>query len=241
MGRLAGVAVVTGASGGIGRAVACALAARGMRLCLNGRDAGRLRETARALAADGERVLIQEADLAMDEGIHALAAGVKAEFGRVDVLVHTAGRLLLGNFEAAAWDDLDDQYRVNLRAPYLLTKALLPLLKESRGQVVFVNSTAVLAPGADNGLYAATKSALRSLTGSIRDHVNQFGIRVLSVFPGRTATPMQEAIYRFEGRQYQPAHLVQPTDVAECIVGALALPSTAEVTDILLRPMRKPS
>jgi NADP-dependent 3-hydroxy acid dehydrogenase YdfG len=115
------------------------------------------------------------------------------------------------------------------------------MLKESRGQVVFVNSTAGLAAGADNGLYAATKSALRSLSGSIRDHVNAFGIRVLSVYPGRMATPMQEAVHRFEGHHYAPETLLQPSDVADAIVAALDLPRTAEVTDIMLRPMKKPA
>ena len=86
------------------------------------------------------------------------------------MLVHAAGTLGLGNLEAARWDDLDDQYRVNLRAPFLLTKAFLPLLKESLGQVVFINSSAAMAPAADNVLYASTKSALRSLAEGIRSH-----------------------------------------------------------------------
>jgi short-subunit dehydrogenase len=106
--------------------------------------------------------------------------------------------------------------------------------------VVFVNSTAGLAAGADNALYAATKHALRSLAGSIRDQVNQSGIRVLSVFPGRTATPMQEAVVRFENRTYRPEELLQPEDVAEMVVAALMLPRTAEVVDVVMRPMTKP-
>ena len=129
---------------------------------------------------------------------------------------------------------------MNLRAPFLLTKAFLPMLKETRGQVVFVNSTAGLTAGADNGLYAASKHALRSIAGSIRDHVNPYGIRVVSIFPGRTATAMQEAVHRFEGRSYEAAELVQAGDVAELIVGALTLSRTAEVTDVMVRPMKKP-
>jgi NAD(P)-dependent dehydrogenase (short-subunit alcohol dehydrogenase family) len=146
----------------------------------------------------------------------------------------------LGNIDAVGWNDLDEQYRVNLRAPFLLTKAFLPMLRETRGQLVFVNSTAGLVAGVDNGLYAATKHALRSITSSIRDHVNPHGIRVISVFAGRTATAMQEAVYRFERRPYEPAKLVQAADVGELIVGALVLPRTAEVTDIVVRPMIKP-
>ena len=95
--------------------------------------------------------------------------------------------------------------------PLLLTKGLLPMLKASSGQVVFVNSTAGLAAGADNGLYAATKHGLRSLTGSIRDTVNPYGIRVLSVFPGRTATPMQEGVARVEQSHTGPRNCFSRT------------------------------
>ena len=235
-GGLAGFAVVTGASSGIGRAVACELTSRGMRVLATGRDGARLDELRRERDVES-----CETDLAVDGGVERLAACVAASSEGVDVLVHAAGELRLGTIESDGWDDLDQQYRVNLRAPYLVTKALLPRLKASRGQIVFVNSTAALAAGADNGTYAATKAGLRALAGSIRDQVNPFGVRVLSVYPGRTAGRMQELVHRYERRQYDPRELVQPCDVAELIAGALALPRTAEVTEIMLRPMRKPA
>jgi short-subunit dehydrogenase len=232
---LGGVAVVTGASGGIGRATARALAIHGMSVCLTGRNIQRLQEVAAELRSAGPAADFQAADLTTDQGIRDLVVGVTARGRRIDVLVHAAGTIRLGNIESADWEDLDEQFRVNLRAPFLLTKAFLPMLKETRGQVVFVNSTAGLAAGPDNGLYAATKHALRSIAGSIRDHVNPYGIRVISVFPGRTATTMQEAVHRFEGRRYEAE------GVAQLIVDALALPRTAEVTDVIVRPMRKPA
>jgi NADP-dependent 3-hydroxy acid dehydrogenase YdfG len=238
---LTGVAVVTGSSSGIGRAVAYALGAQGMTLCLTGRDGTRLQDVARVIGAQAERLLVHGADLSSDPEIRGLVARVQADLGRIDVLVHAAGTLRLGNVEAAAWDDLDDLYRINLRAPFLLTKAFLPMLRESKGQVVFVNSTAGLAAAADNGLYAATKHALRSLASSIRDQVNQHGIRVLSVYPGRTATPMQQATHQFEGRRYEGGDLLQPSDIADVIVASLALPRTGEVTEVMMRPMKNPS
>jgi short-subunit dehydrogenase len=234
------IAVVTGASGGIGRAIAAALAARGLSLCLTGRDLERLRWVADDLASRGARPSLVPADLGSDDGIRAIVAAVEA-LGRADVLVHCAGALRLADITASRWDDLDAMYRVNLRAPYLLTKSLLPLLRESQGQVVFVNSSAGLRGGAENVLYAATKSALRSLADGIRDSVNPLGVRVLSVFPGRTATAMQQAVRAFEGKSYDAETLLQPSDVAAVVVNALMLPKTAEVTDIVVRPMRKPS
>ena len=238
---LNGLAVVTGASGGIGGAIAWALAARGMSLCLSGRDSTRLDELAAQIGSRAPQVLVHSSDLATDEGIRGLVASVGTHSPGVDVLVHAAGTICLGDIESVGWNDLDEQYRMNVRAPFLLTKAFLPMLKERRGQVVFINSTAALSAGADNGLYAATKHALRSISDSIRDHVNPYGVRVVSVFPGRTASAMQEAVHRFEGRRYEAADLVQAADVAELTIGALVLPRTAEVTDVVLRPMKKPA
>jgi NADP-dependent 3-hydroxy acid dehydrogenase YdfG len=232
------IAVVTGASSGIGEAVAVALAARGLRPCLAGRDVERLQRLADDLTARGPRPSVVRADLGLDEGIRTLIEAVEA-MGRLDVLVHSAGALRLGDVLKAGWDDLDELYRVNLRAPYLLTKALLPLLAASRGQIVFVNSSAALRASANNALYAATKAALVSLAGSIRDRVNPLGVRVLTVFLGRTATPMQERVHAFEGRSYDPGSLLSPGDVADLVVQALMLPRTAELTDITVRPMTK--
>jgi NADP-dependent 3-hydroxy acid dehydrogenase YdfG len=234
------IAVVTGASGGIGRAVAAALAERGMSPCLAGRDRERLRRLADALATRGARPSVVAADLRTDDGIRELVASVES-LGRVDVLCHCAGALRLGDIMSAGWDDLDELYRVNVRAPYLVTKALLPLLVASRGQIVFVNSSAALKAGDTNGAYAATKAALMSLTGSIRDRVNPLGVRVLSVFPGRTATAMQEQVIAFEGSHYDAANFLQPSDVAEVVVHALLMPRSAEVTDVMVRPMNKAS
>lgn len=234
------IAVVTGASGGIGRAIASALAAQGVSLCLTGRDPERLRRVADELAPGGVRPSMVAADLGSDDGIHALVTAVEA-LGRVDVLVHCAGALRLGDVAAAGHADLDELYRVNLRAPYLVTKELLPLLVDAKGQIVFVNSSAGLRGGAENVLYAATKSALRTLADGLRDRVNALGVRVLSVFPGRTATAMQQRVRAFEGERYDAEALLQPSDVAAVVVHALTLPRTAEVTDLMVRPMRTPS
>jgi NAD(P)-dependent dehydrogenase (short-subunit alcohol dehydrogenase family) len=137
--------------------------------------------------------------------------------------------------------DLDLQYAINVRAPYAVTQRLLPLLAAARGQIVFINSSVGLtAKRSDVGQYAATKHALKAITDSLREEVNPKGIRILAVYLGRTATPMQESICRKEGRVYHPETLLQPEDVASVVLQALMLPPTAEVTDISIRPMTRP-
>jgi NADP-dependent 3-hydroxy acid dehydrogenase YdfG len=143
--------------------------------------------------------------------------------------------------ERARLTDFDFQYATNVRAPYALTQRLLPSLMAARGQIVFINSSVGLtAKRPDIGQYAATKHALKAIADSLREEVNPKGLRVLTVYLGRTATPMQETISRQEGRAYHPETLLQPEDVASVVLNALMLPPTAEVTDISIRPMARP-
>jgi NADP-dependent 3-hydroxy acid dehydrogenase YdfG len=233
------LAVVTGATSGIGKAIALGLAEQGVSLYLVGRNLEAL-EVVTGLARPGQQqILCHQADLTLDKDILNLASRVKQDFGYVDLLIHSAGVILQGRLESAPVEDFDLQYRTNVRAPYLLTQALLPLLKARRGQVVFVNSSAALNARANVGQYAATKSALKSLADSLREEVNADGLSIMSVFLGRTATPMQASVQEKEGRAYHPELLLQPDDVAMLVLNALTLPRTAEVTDISIRPLIK--
>jgi short-subunit dehydrogenase len=233
------IALITGASSGIGKAIALALAAQGAVPCLVGRNETALRAVAASIQTISPRVLWYRADLTLDREIRELTTRIESDVGRVDVLVHSAGVIALGSFDVAPVEDLDWQYRTNVRAPYVLTQALLPLLKSCRGQIVFVNSSVGLTARANVGQYAASKHALKALADSLRDEVNVNGIRVLSVFLGRTASPMQLAVHEREGRPYHPELLMQPEDVAAVIINVLALPHSAEVTDISMRSLIK--
>ena len=236
---LAGLKVaVTGASGDIGRALCRSLAAEKAHLSLLGRDAGRLGRLADELhLASG--VTLCPVDLTSDESIARAAAQLQQETGRVDILVHGAGIFEMGAHASAAVIAFDRQYRTNVRGPYLLTQALLPLLCASRGQVVFINSTVGLEARAEVGQYAATQHALRAMADALRAEVNAEGVRVLSIYLGRTATARQAQIFRLEGRDYKPELLLQPQDVADMIIATLRLPRTAEVTEIRMRPLVK--
>ena len=233
-------ALVTGATSGIGRAIAAALAADGAPVWAVGRRA----EALDALTGACPSVRGERADLTLDDDLDRLVSKFEAEATGLDVLVHAAGVAALGCVASAPVDALDSMYRLNLRVPYLLTQRLLPRLRRARGQVVFVNSSAGMHASAGASQYAATKHALKALADSLRCEVNDDGVRVLSVYPGRTASPMQEHLHNQEhgpdARPYRAADLLQPDDVAAVVVQALGLPRTAEVTDLHVRPFVKP-
>ncbi|MBD2744101.1 SDR family oxidoreductase [Coleofasciculus sp. FACHB-1120] len=233
------VVVVTGASSGIGKAIALSLAAQGVTLCLVARNLEALETVAEIARATASQVLLYQIDLTVDEDIQQLKTRLEQDLGAVDLLIHSAGVITLGQMKTASLEDFDWQYRVNVRAPYALTQALLPMLTVRQGQIAFINSTAGLNARGGVGQYAATKHALKAIADSLREEVNADGVRVLSIYPGRTASPMQAAIVETEGKTYHPERLLQPEDVANAVLNALSLPRTAEVTDINIRPLRK--
>jgi short-subunit dehydrogenase len=233
------IAVVTGATSGIGRAIALTFAERGMTVGLIGRHPARMEATAQVVRATGARALTYCADLSHDEEINRLKAAIQRDCGAIDILVHAAGIFFMGSIEHAPLAEFDQLFRVNLRAPYALTQALLPMISPRRGQIVFVNSSVGLVTRTHVGAYAATKYGLRAIADTLRQEVNSKGVRVLSLFPGRTATPQQENVHTLEGKQYQPDLLMQPEDVASAIADALAISRTAEITDVSMRPMQK--
>jgi len=231
------VAVITGGGTGVGAAIALALAAEGSRLCLIGRRPRPLAAIAAKAQQMGVDAISYSVDLASDLGHAELAQRLARDLPGVDLLVQNAAINVSGAIDGARLQDLDKQYRTNVRAPYALTQALLPMLKSRHGQVVFINSSSGITAKAMSAQYDATKHALKAIADSLRAEVNPQGIRVLSVYLGRTATEMQARIHAEDDRSYRPELLLQPEDVASVVLNALSLPRTAEVTDIHIRPM----
>lgn len=234
------VAVVTGASSGVGRSIAIALAEAGADVALPGRRIGLLGAVAKQCAKSGSRASCFKVDLLNDQELRELKKQVIKTFGGVDILVHSAGVIARANVANASTKDFESQYRSNVWAPFALTQLLLPTLTERKGHIVFMNSTAGLVGAAGVSQYAATKHALRGLADSLREEINPQGVRVLSVFLGRTATPMQAKVHKWEEKEYTPERLIQPQQVASVVIGALILGPEAEVTDIRIRPGIKP-
>jgi NAD(P)-dependent dehydrogenase (short-subunit alcohol dehydrogenase family) len=227
------VALVAGASGGIGRAITFRLLEAGAKVFMLGRSMARLVEPPPSEHTRANCHFIV-ADLTDSGAVERVAADISRK-GRLDVLVLSSG-IYERSHELAVFAR---QIGANIVGPYSLTQHLLPFLIGSKGQVVFINSTQGLKATAGIGQYAATKHAMKALADSLRDEVNDKGVRVTSVFLGRTATEMQRAIFEAERRPYPPERLIQPADVAQIVLSLLQLPRTSETTDIVLRPMQK--
>src|SRR5437899_179082 len=232
------IAVVTGASSGIGKAIALSMATHGAEVCLVARRRELLEDVAKQIHALGSRGHACPADLTKDDDIGGLGERCQKAFGRVNIFV-LCGAISHGLLEKFSLADFDLMYRLNVRGHYLMIQTMLALMRKSKGQIVFINSSAGLRSPATTGQFSATQHAFRSIADSLRDEVNPDGIRVLSVYPGRTATPRIAKLFEKEGLVYQPDLLMQAEEIAEMVTHSLRLPRTAEVTDISIRPMQK--
>lgn len=223
--------VLTGAGSGIGRLLADRLAARGDALVLVARDAARAADL--SVAFPGARTVV--ADLARPETIATALADAELP-EQVDALVHAAGVVDLGHVADLPLSAWTDQLAVNLVAPAELTRILLPRVRAARGQVLFVNSGAGLTAHPEWAAYAASKHGLKALADALRGEEASNGVRVTTVYPGRTATPMQAKVHEQEGRDYDPTAWIDPASVVAAILTALDLPRDAVISDLTVRP-----
>lgn len=246
-----GTYLITGATGGIGTAVAELLRERGHDLVLTGRSperldelAGKLRTGAHAAtqvinrgAVGGPRraasITTIPVDLTEPLRIEAslAMAGVPA---RLDGVVHAAGMVHLAPVADLEADEWIQHLSVNLVSAAELTRLLLPALRAAEGHVVFVNSTAGLRANPEWSAYAASKFGLRALADSLR--AEEPSLRVTTVYPGRTATEMQRKVRAQEGHPYAEDDFAAPATVARVLVSALETPRDAVVSEVTVRP-----
>ncbi|GAA2100842.1 SDR family oxidoreductase [Kitasatospora saccharophila] len=228
-----GVHLITGAGSGIGAVVADKLTARGEELWLLVRDARRAAQLRECYPA--ARTLVGDLD---DPAKLSWAFGHQALPVELDSLLHVAGVVELGTVAETPVKAWQHQLNVNAVAPAELTRLLLPSLRLARGHVVFVNSGAGLRADPTWGSYAASKFAVRALADALRQEEHANGVRVTSVYPGRTATPMQAKVHQQEGQPYDPERWIAPESVATAVLTAIDLPRDAEITEITVRPGR---
>jgi short-subunit dehydrogenase len=207
--------LVTGAASGIGLEVADQLTARGDRVVRLTRDV---------------------VDLADAVAVARWATDFADDLEHLDSLLHVAGTVDLGTVAELDLDVWQRHLAVNLTAPAVLTAHLLPALRAAGGTVVFVNSSAGLVANAGWSAYAASKYGLRALADSLRAEEAEAGVRVTTVFPSRTATPMQVKVHEQEGRSYDASRWIRPETVADAILHVLDLPPDATIPELVIRP-----
>ncbi|QCW50384.1 SDR family oxidoreductase [Nocardioides dongxiaopingii] len=222
-----GTHLVTGARSGIGAALAQALMTRDEQLVLPARTAQRAEEL--AARYPGARTFV--ADLADPASLTV------PELERLDSLHHVAGVVDLAPVAEVTAASLREHLDVNLVAPVVLTRLLLPALRAAHGLVVFVNSSAGLVANPDWAAYAASKFGLRAVADALRGEEAGNGVRVTTVFPSRTATPMQEKVHEQEGRTYDAARWISPETVADTILHVLDLSDDATIPEVTVRPV----
>lgn len=232
--RLQGrVCLVTGASSGIGRAIALRFAQEGANLVLTARRQELLHEVAREAQrlSPQSAIAVVPADLRRPEEIERLVEQAYQHFGDVDIVVNNAG---IGYFAPATeleLDRMEELWQVNVRAPILLTRLVLPrMLQRQQGTLLYVASLAGKYGVKGGSVYAATKFALRGFAESLFQEVRQANIRVVVLCPGSTATAFGGPTASAQRR------ILRPEDVAEIALAAILLPVTATLSEVELRP-----
>jgi NADP-dependent 3-hydroxy acid dehydrogenase YdfG len=219
------VALITGASRGLGAAIAHALAPT-HDLLLGARSTPAL-ASIRAELPTAQAIAVELTD-------HAALADAVAGIDCLDVLVHNAGLGQRGTIAATGAEQWRNLMEVNVIAVAELTRLLLPALRAARGHVVLINSGQGLRVSAGWGPYAASKFALRAFADALRQE--EPDLRVTSIHPGRIDTDMQRSIVESEQRVYTPGEFMTTTTVAEAVRAAVAMPPDAHLTEIALRP-----
>ncbi len=222
-------ALVTGASRGIGRALALTLAEAGVDVALTARKESELRELAGRIQRMGRRAAVFPADLLQPGAVRALAAAVEEEFSRVDILINNAGSAILRPLVELREEEFEEMIELNLTSVFRLTRCLLPgMLQRRRGHIVMIASTAALRGFAGGAAYVASKFGLNGLAQCLFYETRASNVRVTTIFPSSVNTDMM----RQSGRAGLEERMIQPVDIARTVVAALGTDDRATVKEI---------
>ncbi len=235
MKRLSGqVAIVTGASKGIGRATAGALAAEGASVVLAARHQDELSAASLELSKSGLSVVALQADLTNDDQVRKLVETTGNKFGRVDILVNNAGMGVFKPFAQMSIEEFDEMWKLNMRAVFVATKYVLPyMMREKSGAIVNIASLAGKNSFVNGTGYAATKWALRGWASSLMLEVREHNIRVVTICPGSVDTSFSSPDSQMNKRDNK---ITQPEDVADAVVFAVTAPARSMFSEIDVRP-----
>jgi NAD(P)-dependent dehydrogenase (short-subunit alcohol dehydrogenase family) len=224
--------VVTGASQGIGRAIAEAFAeAHAARVALVARTEEKLESVAASVQERGGEAMVCPADVTDDAAVAAVADAVRGEWGVPDVLVNNAGIFRYAPLEELTLDGFREQIDVNLTGAFAVTQAFLPAMRErGSGHLFFMGSVASVQAYPGNAGYCAAKHGLRGLARVVREETKDEGVRVTTVIPGATRTPT------WEGTDLPDDRFMPPEDVARAVVDATGLSDRTVLEELVLRP-----
>ncbi|MEV4217060.1 SDR family NAD(P)-dependent oxidoreductase [Nonomuraea sp. NPDC049725] len=232
------VALITGASSGIGEATALALSTEGALVAAGARRVDRLESLARK--APGE-MLTLDLDVTDQSSVRAAVAATVGRFGALDILVNNAGLMLAGPLLGADVSEWTRMVDTNLLGSMYTVHAALPYLLEKKGTVVQVSSTSGRIASAGNGVYSATKFGITAFAESLRQEVTAQGVRVVVVEPGFVATELSghisdPAMRAAAQEMASSMRTLRPGDIAEAVVYAITQPAHVAVNEILIRP-----
>ena len=236
------VAIVTGASSGIGEATAIALSLEGAKVVAVARRSDRLDALAERIRAQGGTLHPMTADVADEAQIREVVTKTQAQFGRIDSLINNAGVMLLGPIDGADTEDWRRMINVNLLGLMYATHAVLPIMKSQQtGHIINVSSVAGRVVSPYGGVYCATKFAVGAFSESLRQQVGKDNIRVTIVEPGIVATELVQHITHAETKNmaenfYGSMKTLESEDIATAIVYALTQPAHVCINELLVRP-----
>jgi NADP-dependent 3-hydroxy acid dehydrogenase YdfG len=236
------IALVTGASSGIGAAAAVALAAAGATVAMVARRADRLDALVRQIEDGGGNALALPGDVTDEKVAQGVVTETIRRFGRLDILVNSAGIIDAGGVENAVTEQYRRVLDINLMASLYTSRAVIgPMRAQGGGDIINISSIAGRRAAALFNAYSASKFALTAMTEALRQEVARHGIRVCIIEPGATTTEVSAGVSDPTSRKFIAAHVskegaMKPEDVAAAIVFVAALPPRANVSELLIRP-----
>ncbi|MDP8887079.1 MAG: SDR family oxidoreductase [Thermoproteota archaeon] len=237
------VAIVTGASSGIGYATALALSRSGAKVAAGARRMDRLESLQNEISKNGEEVFVQKLDVTIKSECDALADAVLKKWGTIDILINNAGLQPLSFFKNLKVEEWDKMIDVNIRGVFYCTAAVIPtMMNKNSGHIVNISSMAGRVVYPSGSVYCATKHAVTAFSEGLRQEFSQrSNIRVTCIEPGVVATELMEAITDKALEKYvertRQMEALQAEDIANAIMFALEAPRHVNVNEILIRPM----
>ncbi len=241
------VAVITGASSGIGKATAEALAAEGAAVVVAARREDRLEDLVERIEGNGSRALAVSCDVTDEDQAHDLIRKAKEEFRRVDIVVNNAGVMQLSKVEKSLSDEWRQMFDINVLGLLYVTDAAIQVMKEQgSGHLVNISSLASRGTRPALGVYSGTKTAVNDISEALRQELQGDNIRVTIIEPGAVETELPDYITDEEAREGISSLLaeldpLQPEDIAAAIAYCVTQPERVSINEMLIRPTQQPN